>query len=211
MFEFMYKLKLNIFRNIPIVRLRSAHNKCHNTAMIMKINDADIPDNGENDELLEEEPISKSQRKRDATASQELGRDLLRLSVEAMKSIELPESLAKALDDARRIKKNSALNRQLQYIGKLMRNIDVEPIREQYLKLTNHYGQDVKKFHHIEEWRDRLLAEGDKALEDLLNEAPNADRQHLRQLIRQSAKETKLNKPPKSAREIFKYLKTLLE
>lgn len=169
------------------------------------------PDINENDEFHDEGLISKSQRKRDATAAQELGKDLLGLSVDAMKTIELPENLRKALDDARRIKKNSAMKRQLQYIGKLMRHIDVEPIREQYLKLTNHYGQDVKKFHQLEEWRDRLLAEGDKALEDLVNEAPNTDRQHLRQLIRQSAKETKLNKPPKSAREIFKYLKTLFE
>jgi len=92
-----------------------------------------------------------------------------------------------------------------------MRYVDIEPIRAQYLKLTNHYGQDVKKFHRLEEWRDRLLTEGDTALEDLIEKMPNTDRQHLRQLMRQSAKETKLNKPPKSAREIFKYLKMLFE
>jgi ribosome-associated protein len=165
----------------------------------------------ENNESQTEELISKSQRKRDATAAQQLGKDLLTLSVDAQKTIDLPENLSKALDDARRIKSNSALNRQLQYIGKLMRHIDVEPIQEQYLKLTNHYAQDVKVFHKLEQWRDRLLTEGDKALEDLVSEMPDVDRQHLRQLIRQSAKETKLNKPPKSAREIFKYLKTLFE
>jgi len=169
------------------------------------------PNNTENDESFDEEVISKSQRKRDATAAQDLGKNILSLSQDAQNSIALPESLEKALNDARRIKKNSALKRQLQYIGKLMRAIDLEPIQAQYLKLTNHYDQDVKKFHHLEKWRDRLLAEGDKALEDLLNENPNADRQHLRQLVRQSAKESKMNKPPKSAREIFKYLKTLFE
>ena len=176
------------------------------------INDADIPEDTESDysdENLNEELISKSQRKRDATAAQQLGKDILALSADAQNSIELPENLSKALDDARRIKKNSALKRQLQYIGKLMRHIDLEPIREQYLKLINHYDKDIKELHRLEKWRDRLLAEGDKALEDLIIEAPNTDRQHLRQLIRQSAKETKLKKPPKSAREIFKYLKTL--
>jgi len=167
--------------------------------------------NTENDESLDEEIISKSQRKRDATAAQDLGKNILSLSQDAQDSIALPESLEKALNDARRIKKNSALKRQLQYIGKLMRSIDLEPIQAQYLKLTNHYDKDIKKLHHLEKWRDRLLAEGDKALEDLLNENPNADRQHLRQLVRQSAKESKLNKAPKSAREIFKYLKTLFE
>ena len=175
------------------------------------MNDSENFDKTENDEAQTEELISKSQRKRDATAAQQLGKDLLTLSAEAQKSIDLPENLSKALDDARRIKSKSALKRQLQYIGKLMRHIEIEPIREQYFSLTNHYAKDIKTFHHLEEWRDRLLAEGDKALEDLLNEVPNADRQHLRQLMRQSAKETKLDKPPKSAREIFKYLKTLFD
>lgn len=159
----------------------------------------------------EEEVISKSQRKRDADAAQLLGKNILSLSQGAQDSIDLPESLSNALNDARRIKKNSALKRQLQYIGKLMRQIDLEPIHEQYLKLTNHYDKDIKVLHHIEKWRDRLLTEGDKALEELINEAPDTDRQHLRQLVRQSAKETKLKKPPKAAREIFKYLKTLFE
>ena len=172
---------------------------------------SDYTENDDSDEIAEIELISKSQRKRDADALQNLGKNILGLSHDAQKSIDLPESLEKALDDARRIKKNSALKRQLQYIGKLMRSIDIEPIQEQYLKLTNHYDRDIKSLHQLEKWRDRLLAEGDKALEDLLNEKPDADRQHLRQLIRQSAKETKLKKPPKSAREIFKYLKKIFE
>ena len=182
--------------------------------MTNKPTDTDIPENTENDEVaehLDDDLVSKSQRKRDANAVQQLGADLLSLSVDALNTIELPDSLSKALDEARRIKKNSALKRQLQYIGKLMRTIDVEPIREEYLRLTNHYDKDIKTLHRLEKWRDRLLAEGDKALEDLIDAAPNTDRQHLRQLIRQSHKESKLNKPPKSAREIFKYLKTLFE
>ena len=166
-------------------------------------------ENNDSNEPQEEEVISKSQRKRNADAAQKLGKDILALSHDDQKSMDLPESLSDALDEARRIKKNSALKRQLQYIGKLMRTIDVEPIQEQYLKLTNHYDKDIKILHNLEKWRDRLLEEGDKALEDLLIEAPNADRQHLRQLVRQSAKETQLKKPPKSAREIFKYLKVL--
>ena len=185
------------------------HHKCHNTRMI---DDAENPKDTEIDEsndTQKDELISKSQRKRDADAVQNLGKNILALSQEAQNSLDLPESLVNALNDARKIKKNSALKRQLQYIGKLMRNIDVEPIYEQHLKLTNHYDKDIKVLHHLEKWRDRLLAEGDKALEVLLNEKPNADRQHLRQLVRQSAKETKLKKPPKSAREIFKYLKVL--
>ncbi len=165
----------------------------------------------DNSEPDNDELISKSQKKREATAAQELGKNLLSLSPDDLASIELPETLSHALSEARRIKKNSALKRQLQFIGKLMRQIDIEPIREQYLKLTNHYQKDIKEFHQLEKWRDRLLTEGDKALEELINDMPGTDRQHLRQLMRQAAKEAKLNKPPKSAREIFKYLKILFE
>ena len=171
----------------------------------------DQTDDSVNDDSHEDEIISKSQRKRDANAAQKLGEDLLKLDPNELKTIELPENLSKALDDARRIKKQGGLKRQLQYIGKLMRNIELEPIHDAYQKIVNHYGKDIKELHRLEKWRDRLLTEGDSALEDLINEAPDTDRQHLRQLIRQSKKETKLNKPPKSAREIFKYLKTLFQ
>lgn len=176
-------------------------------------NNAESPEDTEidhSDDSQDEEQVSKSQRKRDANAAQDLGKNILTLSQDDQNSIDLPDSLVQALNDARKIKKNSALKRQLQYIGKLMRHIEVEPIRQQYLKLTNHYDKDIKALHQLENWRDRLLRDGDKALEELLHEAPNADRQHVRQLVRQSAKETKLKKPPKSAREIFKYLKMIL-
>jgi len=162
-------------------------------------------------DTAENDAPSKSQLKREAEAAQDLGKNLLSLNTDQQNSIDLPENLKFALDEARRIKKNSALKRQLQYIGKLMRSIELEPIQSQYDKIVNHYATDIKALHKLEKWRDRLLAEGDKALEELLTEVPHADRQHLRQLIRQSSKETQLKKPPKSAREIFKYLKTLFE
>ena len=171
-----------------------------------------IPDDNElNDDFEEDIIISKSQLKREAEAAQKLGENLVKLDAKSLSSIELPENLAKAIDDARRIKSHSAMKRQLQYIGKIMRKIDLDPIRTEYEKIINHYGKDIKHLHLLENWRDRLINEGDKALEELINDAPNIDRQHLRQLIRQSKKETKLNKPPKSAREIFQYLKTVFE
>lgn len=176
---------------------------------MMNTTNNENPADNENNEFEEDVIISKSQQKREAEAAQQLGKDLLELSHDDQKRIDLPESLSNALNEARRITKNSALKRQLQYIGKIMRTLDLEPIREGYLKINNHYDKDIKELHRLENWRDRLLTEGDKALGDLLNDKPNADRQHLRQLVRQAAKETKLNKPPKSAREIFKYLKTL--
>ncbi|MGD8484965.1 MAG: ribosome biogenesis factor YjgA [Thioalkalispiraceae bacterium] len=88
--------------------------------------------------------------------------------------------------------------------------MDDEPIRAAYEKATNPYREDIKLLHKLENWRDRLLAEGDEALGDLVNELPQVDRQHLRQLIRQAKKERLNNKPPKSSREIFQYLKQLV-
>ncbi len=171
--------------------------------------DDDQPTDDSYDEA-DENFVSKSQRKREATAAQELGRKLLELDIDALRSIELPDNLLAALEEARRIKKHGALKRQLQFIGKIMRKLDLEPVEAAYNQLSNHYQQDIRQFHHIEKWRDRLLAEGDTALGALLEEAPQADRQHLRQLIRQSKKESQANKPPKSAREIFRYLRELL-
>jgi ribosome-associated protein len=166
--------------------------------------DDDLDDDSEEDII-----ISKSQQKREAEEAQKLGEDLLKLDVKSQKSINLPEDLSKALDDARRIKAHGALKRQLQYIGKIMRKVDLEPIRAEYEKIQNHYVKDIKHLHLLETWRDRLLDEGDKALEELIDNVPHIDRQHLRQLIRQAAKEKKFNKPPKSAREIFQYLKII--
>lgn len=164
-----------------------------------------------NDDSEEDIIISKSQQKREAEEAQKLGEDLLKLDVKSQKSITLPEDLSKALDDARRIKAHGALKRQVQYIGKIMRKLDLEPIRAEYEKIQNHYSKDIRHLHLLETWRDRLLDEGDKALEELIDDAPDVDRQHLRQLIRQATKEKKLNKPPKSARDIFQYLKTVFK
>ena len=92
-----------------------------------------------------------------------------------------------------------------------MRNVDAEHIREQVETLVGTSKQAAANLHHIEKWRDDLLAEGDSALERLLTEYPTADRQFLRQLIRNAKKELQGNKPPKSARSLFKYLRDLLD
>ncbi|MCW9024139.1 MAG: ribosome-associated protein [Gammaproteobacteria bacterium] len=164
-------------------------------------------DEFESDEIL----ISKSQLKREAHALQELGEKLVKLSLADFEKVPMDDSLRDAITAARGMKKNGALKRQLQFIGKLMRKIDATPIQAAYDSVTNHYRDDVKQFHQLENWRDRLITEGDKALGDLLEEFPDVDRQHLRQLIRSASKESAQNKPPRSARELFQYLKTLYD
>lgn len=158
----------------------------------------------------EEHSESKSQRKREMLALQYLGEKLVALPAEQFTKIHLPEDLQDAVLIARKIHQHGARKRQLQYIGKLMRTVDAEPIQQQIDTLQGNSQQAAQELHRIENWRDRLLAEGDHVLAKLLGEYPHADRQYLRQLMRNAKKETLENKPPKSARSLFRYLRELI-
>ena len=166
--------------------------------------------NMHDDDPFDNAPISKTQRKRDAHALQELGESLVKLNKSALEQIPLPADLHAAIAEAQRLHQRGALKRQLQYIGKLMRQCEIESIRAAYEKVTHSYREDVRQHHQLEQWRDRLLTDGDKALEALLSEHPAADRQHIRQLVRSANKETASAKPPKAARELFRYLRQFL-
>lgn len=154
---------------------------------------------------------SRSQLKRDAEALQDLGRELVELPQAKLDRIELPEKLREAVDLARRITAHGGRRRQLQYIGKLMRNLEAGPIRARLEAMQQADHRAAQRFHHLEALRDRLIAEGDAALGDVLTDYPHADRQHLRQLIRQAQQERDRGKPPASARSLFRYLRELDE
>jgi ribosome-associated protein len=153
---------------------------------------------------------SKSQIKREMHALQDLGKELVNLPKEQFAKLELPEEIRDAIIEAHHIHQHGALKRQLQYIGKRLRDVNAQHIREQVETLAGQSKQAAATLHHIERWRDNLLAEGDSALELLVSEYAHADRQYLRQLIRNAKKEKKENKPPKSARALFKYLRDLI-
>lgn len=159
----------------------------------------------------EEEPKSKSALKREMTALQKIGETLVDLPSSQLAKISMPELLEDAIMLARRLKNREGKRRQLQYIGKIMRNIDSDAIRQR-LDSFNHQSQAYRQqFHRLEQWRDRLIADGDQALDELLKESPEVDRQHLRQLIRQAQKEISQSKPPAAGRKIFKYLQENIE
>ncbi len=158
----------------------------------------------------DEEWISKSQRKRECHALQDLGSELVKLSRADLDKIPLDDELQQAINEARRIKQRGALKRQMQFIGKLIRQRDAEPLQQAYDRVMHPFEEDIKHFHQLEKWRERLLSDGDAALEKLVEEQPDTDRQHVRQLIRSARNEQKQNKPPKAARELFQYLKTLM-
>ncbi|HAH03676.1 MULTISPECIES: ribosome biogenesis factor YjgA [Vibrio] len=152
--------------------------------------------------------VSKTEMKTDMDALQKLGEELVELKPSILDKFPLSEDLAQAIKDAQRFK-NEAKRRQLQYIGKVMRNVDPEPIQAALDKIRNKHSQATVELHKLEQLRDRVVAEGDAAISDVMEMYPEADRQRLRQLARQANKEKSANKPAKSSREIFQILKEL--
>lgn len=153
--------------------------------------------------------VSKSEIKRDAEDLKQLGEKLVNLTKTNLTKVPLDENLLDAIELAQRLQKE-ARRRQLQFIGKLLRGMDVEPIREALAKIENKHNQQQAMLHKIERVRDELIEKGDAALTDLLNDYPNADRQQLRNLIRSAQKEREQNKPAKAYREIYQMLKALM-
>lgn len=160
----------------------------------------------ESDNNLPDERPSKSQRKRDMLALQKLGEALVELSPSQLEKIPLEGRLAEAIDAARELKSREARRRQLQYIGRLMRDIDPLPIEEAISKIQLQHQQGKAQFHQIERWRDKLIAEGDKQLEEFINQFPKTDGQRLRQLIR-NAQQAKKG----SDTELFRYVREVIE
>jgi ribosome-associated protein len=171
-------------------------------------------DNDNREEYAEREEIeyvSKSQLKRDMLALQALGEKLLELSAERLERLNLPDNLKNALLQARQIRKHGAKRRQLQYIGRLMRDADAGAIQAQYDSITQHTAKAVHQLHKIEQWRERLLQEGDEAIQALIDEFPAIDRNQLRQLVRTAKQEQSQNKQSKAFRKIFQLIKSELE
>lgn len=154
----------------------------------------------------EDAEISKSQRKREVEALQDLGGELVKLSRDQLKKMNLPERLHLEILEAQRITQHGATRRQLQLIGKIMRDVDPEPIREHLAVIRGESDVAKAEFHALERWRERLLAD-DAALTDWLARHPQADVQYLRQLIRNARKEAAESRPPKSSRLLFKLLR----
>jgi ribosome-associated protein len=123
----------------------------------------------------------------------------------------LPEVLLEALRTAQKIRAHGALKRQLQYIGKLLREVDDTPIRAAIESRDRQHLSHTREFHRLEELRDRLLAGDDAALAEVMALFPLADRQHLRKLVRQARQEHANNQPPRASRQLFRYLRELLD
>jgi ribosome-associated protein len=159
----------------------------------------------------EEQRLSKSARKREAASLQELGVKLAALPDQEIKALDLPENLFIALRDLRRLPSHGAQVRQRQYIGKLMRKIDPEPVLAKLAERKQRHDVEIRHFQQIERWRDRLLSEPTVALPELLEEYPRADRAALTRLLEKAERERLEQRSPVGARELFAFLRQLLD
>ena len=150
-----------------------------------------------------DQPPSKTQLKREMTSLQDLGERLAELPRTKLSQLGLPEDLVTAIDDYRRFNKWEAKRRQMQYIGRLMRDIDAAPITAQLDGWSRSTRESVAGFHSAEKWRDRLLAEPE-ALDAFVNQYPDADRTKLVELIGRARAERDSGKPPASSRLLFR-------
>jgi len=156
-----------------------------------------------------EEKPSKTERKRVMHELQALGERLIGLNSEQLAAIALPENLLEAVEQARRITKHEARRRQLQYIGKLMRAVDPEPIREKLKIWDGVSTEETARVHRIERWREKLL-EDESGLGALVQVHPGIDTRLLRALVRNAREERNSGRPPRAYRELFRALRDII-
>jgi ribosome-associated protein len=160
---------------------------------------------------LDDRP-SKSERKRNAHEAQKLGEQLIQLRELDLKAFDLPESLYDALVEARRLTSRHALVRQRQLIGKLMRGVDLDPIRATLASRGEKAAQETQRFKRVEHWRDRLIANGVPALDELMQLRPGMDRDEwLARVAAATAERQKLGTGGPATRELFRQLRALLD
>ena len=157
------------------------------------------------------EEVSKSQRRREALEVRALASQLISLSQSRLAEVPLDEQLRAEIDRARSIRSNVARKRQLQYVAKLLRRDELDPILDSLDSFENEARQLTARQHRVEAWRDLLIESGDAAVGALLEIRRDADAQAIRQLVRNARREAEKNKPPSSARAMFRLLRDLDE
>jgi len=160
--------------------------------------------------MEEDEFVSKTRRKKQMHELQHVGAQLVALSADELARIRMPESLREAIEDARRFTRHEARRRQLQYIGRIMRDIDAGPIAEQLAALKAPSRRQTALFHVAERWRQELLAE-DAAMERFVKEFPEADPHRIRAMVDEAREEKRAAQPPRRFRELFHVLSAIVQ
>lgn len=154
-----------------------------------------------------DERPSKSQLKREMHALQALGERIIAMSPAERARLPLSEDMLAAVEETGRIRSHEGRRRHMQYVGKVMRREDLTAIQAVFDEIEQEERRRDLTFHRLEKWRDRLIAEDDNAVEAFIAEHPDADRQALRQLIRNAKSERERGKPPTNARRLFKLIR----
>ena len=158
-----------------------------------------------------EVPPSRTQKKKADRALQRLGEELLVLSDAQLANIEMPEALGQAIRACRQMKSHGARRRQLQYIGTQIRHVDASPIRQALERIRGGEVEKAMAFKQLETWR-AALQEGDTGVvEEVLDRCPDADRQHLTQLVRNARQDAGTGKAAKASRALFRYLREVYQ
>lgn len=176
-----------------------------------------LPVAPDDDELVDEndpdsfyDGPSKSQLKRESEALQDLGGQLVALSVEQVKKIAMPDNLRDAIRLAQKINSHGARRRQMQLIGKIMRSVDSAPLQAALDEINGVSAAATARQHHLEKLRERIMAD-DAVFAEIARDFPDADIQQLRQLRRNALKEAEQKKPPRAFRELFRQIRELVE
>ena len=160
-------------------------------------------------QILDDAP-SKSARKREHQALQQLGSELLSLSNVELARVPLSDTLRQAVEAGRGMKKG-ARARQVRHLGNLLAREGAEPVREAVDGLRRVNAQDAARLHRLERWRERLMDDGDEALGALADRYPGVDRQQLRALVRAANDERAKSAAPRRFRELLRFLRALDE
>lgn len=173
----------------------------------------DLIDYDNDDEEVEYYAVrpNKTQQKKEIAALFALAEEISQLSPEQISTLSLPEIMQKAIVEVSGMPQKGARKRQLKFIAGQFHKMDMQPVSEKLAHFKNQSAHAIREHHVAERWRDKLLADGDAALTELLAEYPDVDRQELRQLLRNAQKEQDQGKPPKSYRLLYRHLKNLLQ
>jgi ribosome-associated protein len=155
-----------------------------------------------------EPQVSKTRRKKEMHELQALGVALVELPDSQLGALLIPDELRQAVLEAKRIRSHEGRRRQLQYIGRVMRELDPAPIRRQLDAITGQSAQENARHRRLEALREQLIAD-DEALTAFVTAHAGADLQELRTLIRNARREQKEGRPPRAFRELFRVLKAL--
>lgn len=152
---------------------------------------------------------NKSALKREQAEIRRLITTLLEGSDSEWERMGLDAKLIEGLRLARGMKASSARNRQIKFLARQLQEEELEEVRNWFEKRDLLQAEENRRFHQLEQWRDRLVEEGDEALQRFLEDHPDTDRQHIRQLIRAAARERSSGKPAGAGKKLFRYLREI--